>query len=188
VLDIQPHPRVKLERLCRYVSRPPVASERLALSSSGQVRYALKTPYRDGTTHIVLEPRDRMVRLAALVPAPRRHLTRFHGVFALHSQLRAAVTPAHRGVGSAEQADQATEQPATPRHVAMCWAQRLKRVFGIDINTCARCGGKLKVIANIEEPGVMAKILAHLQKTAPDQHQAELPLGARAPPQPTQLI
>jgi hypothetical protein len=53
-VDIAPNEREKLERLCRYVSRPPVASERLALTASGQVRYTLKTPYRDGTTHIVL--------------------------------------------------------------------------------------------------------------------------------------
>ncbi len=57
-LDIQPAQRTKLERLCRYVSRPPLALDRLALTSSGQVRYQLKTPYRDGTTHIVLEPLD----------------------------------------------------------------------------------------------------------------------------------
>src|SRR5277367_2691851 len=110
-VDIASHQREKLERLCRYVSRPPVASERLALTASGQVRYTLKTPYRDGTTHIVLEPLDLMARLAALVPTPRMHLTRYHGVFAPHSQYRAAVTPAHRGRGA-----------ATPRHVAMSWA------------------------------------------------------------------
>jgi hypothetical protein len=186
-LDIQPHQRAKLEWLCRYVSRPPLAVERLAVTSAGQVRYALKTPYRDGTTHIVLEPLDLMARLAALVPPPRMHLTRFHGVFAPHSRLRAAVTPAHRGVGSkAESAD--PDRPATPRHVAMTWAQRLKRVFGIEINTCTRCGGQLKVIASIEEPEVIAKILAHIQKIAPDPQQAELPLGARAPPQQARLI
>jgi Putative transposase len=105
------------------------------------VRYQLKTPYRDGTTHIVLEPLDLMARLAALVPPPRMHLTRFHGVFALHSKLRAAVTPAHRGVGAkGREADQIdSNKSATPRHVAMTWAQRLKRVFGIQINTCAGC-------------------------------------------------
>ena len=88
----------EFERLCRYISRPPVATERLALTPSGQVRYALKTPYRDGTTHLVLEPLDLMARLAALVPPPRMHLTRYHGVFAPHSRLRAAVTPAGRGM------------------------------------------------------------------------------------------
>ena len=55
-IDIQLHQRPKLERLCRYVSRPPVSVDRMALTASGQVRYTLKTPYRDGTTHIVLEP------------------------------------------------------------------------------------------------------------------------------------
>lgn len=106
-----------------------MAVERLALTSSGQVRCALKTPYRDGTTHIVLEPLDLMARLAALVPPPLMHLARFHGVFAPHSKLRAAVTPAHRGVGSGA-GPAAPDKPVTPRRVAMCWAQRLKRVFG----------------------------------------------------------
>lgn len=81
-VSIAPHEREKLERLCRYVSRPPVAIDRLALMASGHVRCTLKTPYRDGTTHILLEPLDLMARLAVLVPPPRMHLTRFHGVFA----------------------------------------------------------------------------------------------------------
>lgn len=96
-LDIQHGQRAKLERLCRYVSRRPVAAERLALTPSGQVRYALKTPYRHGTTHIVLEPLDLMARLAALVPPPRMRLTPYHGVFAPHSSLRAAIAPARFG-------------------------------------------------------------------------------------------
>ncbi len=187
-IDIEPGQRQKLERLCRYVSRPPVAVDRLALTSSGQVRYTLKTPYRDGTTHIVVEPLDLMARLAALVPPPRMHLTRYHGVFAPHSKLRAAVAPAGRGKGGKPQAEEGTEPSSTPRHVAMRWAKRLKRVFGIDIEACARCGGKLKVIASIEEPAVIAKILAHLERTAPQQHQAELPLGARAPPVQSSLL
>ena len=187
-IDIQPGQRQKLERLCRYVSRPPVAVDRMALASSGQVRYTLKTPYRDGTTHIVLEPLDLMARLAALVPPPRMHLTRYHGVFAPHSKLRAAVTPAGRGKGAKPQAEEGTEPSSTPRHVAMSWAKRLKRVFGIDIEACARCGGKLKVIASIEEPAVIAKILAHLERTALEQVQCGLPLGARAPPVQSSLL
>jgi hypothetical protein len=46
------------------------------------MRYTHKTPYRDGTTHLVIESLDFMARLAALVPPPRMHLTRYHGVFA----------------------------------------------------------------------------------------------------------
>jgi hypothetical protein len=153
-----------------------VATERLALTSSGQVRCQLKTPYHDGTTHIVMEPLDLMARLAALVPPPRMHLTRYHGVFAPHSQLRAKVTPVKRGVGAAKSAYQSSQiqQQTTPRHVAMNWARRLKRVFGVEIEGCARCGGKLKIIASIEEPAVIAKILAQLQMVVGEDSRPEL--------------
>jgi len=128
-----------------------------------------------------------MARLAALVPPPRMHLTRFHGVFAPHSRLRAAVTPAHRGMGATQPPPAKPAKPPTPRHVAMSWARRLKRVFGIEIEECARCGGRLKILASIEQPEVIAKILAHLEKTAHD-HQSELPLGARVPPSQSRLL
>jgi hypothetical protein len=45
---------------------------------------------------------------------------------------------------------------------AQTWAQRLKRVFTIDIEKCEKCGGKVRVIASIEDPEVIAKILKHL--------------------------
>ena len=52
------HQRQKLERLCRYISRPAVSEQRLSLTPNGNVRYQLKTPYRDGTTHVIFEPLD----------------------------------------------------------------------------------------------------------------------------------
>jgi len=169
----------KLERLARYVSRPPVSVERLALTAQGQVRYRLKTPYRDGTTHLVLEPLDFIARLAALVPPPRAHLTCFHGVFAPHAALRAAVTPAGRGPGAPSRAG--TAENSTPRHVAMTWARRLQRVFAIEIEHCARSGGRLRVISSIEEPALIARILAYRR----ERGQEDAPvasLGPRAPP------
>jgi hypothetical protein len=135
-----------------------VAIERLDLTAQGQVRYRLKTPYRDGTTHIVLEPLDFIARLAALVPPPRVHLTRFHGVFAAHAALRAAITPGGRGAGASKRAV-APESPA-PKDIRLNWARRLKRVFGIEIEQCVRCGGRLKVIASIEEPEIIERIRA----------------------------
>ena len=70
----------------------------------------------------------------------------------------------------------------------MNWARRLKRVFGIEIEGCAHCGGRLRIIASVEEPEVIAKILSHLERTAPEQYQAEPPLGARAPPVQASLL
>ena len=80
--------RQKLERLCRYISRPAISEKRLSVTPNDNVRYQLKTPYRDGTTHVIFEPPDFISRLAALVPKPRVNLTRFHGGFALNSTPR----------------------------------------------------------------------------------------------------
>ena len=183
-IGVEAEQREKLERLARYVSRPPVAVERLDLTAQGQVRYRLKTPYRDGTTHIVLEPLDFIARLAALVPPPRVHLTRFHGVFAAHAALRAAITPAGRGKGAQRRA--AAPEPPRPKDIRMNWARRLKRVFGIEIEQCVRCGGRLRVIASIEEPELIERILAHRRERG-EEDVLTASLGARAPPQASLL-
>ena len=53
--------RKELERLCRYITRPALANERLSRNGKGQVVLQLKSPYRDGTTHIVMQsPFDSM--------------------------------------------------------------------------------------------------------------------------------
>ena len=114
------------------------------------MRYQLKTPYRDGTTHVIFEPLDFIARPAALVPKPRVNLTRFHCVFAPNSKHRALVTLGKRGKGSrAKTVDETQEQTPAERRASMTWAQRLKRVFNIDVETCRECGGAVKVIACI---------------------------------------
>ena len=82
-----------------YITRPAVSTKRLSLTRNGQLRYELKTPWRNGTTHVLFEPLDFISRLVSLIPKPRVNLTRFHGVFAPNSKYRAQVTPAKRGRG-----------------------------------------------------------------------------------------
>ena len=142
---------------------PPGTGRRCAeLDSNGQVRLRLKTPWSDGTTHLVLSPLQLMQRLAALVPRPRLHLIRFHGVLAPNARLRARVVP----TGSAPaQGDQANEQdsgePNRPGRIG--WARLLKRVFDIDMSHCPNCGqGQLKILAPILERAAIEKILTHL--------------------------
>ena len=69
-------------RRFRYITRPAISEQRLSISPQGRVRYQLKTPWRNGTTHVEWDAVDFIAKLAALVPPPRAHLTRFHGVFA----------------------------------------------------------------------------------------------------------
>ena len=111
------HQKEKRERLCRYISRPAVATPRLSLSSTGKVVYTLKTPYRDGTTQVAFEPVDFIARLAALVPKPRVNLTRYHGVLAPNHRWRRLVTPAKRGKGVMPIASTEVRSP-TERHAA----------------------------------------------------------------------
>jgi Putative transposase len=63
--------RQALEQLCRYITRPALANERVQCNAAGQVVRKLKTPWRDGTTHLVMSPLEFMQRLAALVTHPR---------------------------------------------------------------------------------------------------------------------
>jgi hypothetical protein len=83
-----------------------------------------------------------IARLAALVPKPRLNLTRFHGVLAPNSKYRARVTLARRGKGGQPAATDNVDEPTLAENrAAITWAQRLKRVFGIDVETCPACGG-----------------------------------------------
>ena len=118
--------RAKLERLCRYITRPAVSTERLSLTAYGLIHYRLKTPHRDGTTHVVFEPLDFMARPAARVPTPRVNLTRYHGVFAPNHHLRKQATSARRGP---RHAASAAEPPAN-RHAAMSLKQQIKKLAG----------------------------------------------------------
>jgi hypothetical protein len=165
---VESHERKRLEQLCRYITRPALSDERVQLNDAGQVELRLKTPWRDGTTHLVMSPLEFMQRLAALVPRPRLHLIRFHGVLAPNAKLRSLVVP----LGPPDQGEPATEadsaadcevETAQARPHRIGWAQLLKRVFDIDMHTCPNCGGgELKIIAAILERPVIEKILTHL--------------------------
>ena len=169
--------RKKLEKLCRYIARPAIALERLKLNDNGQVVYSLKKPYSDGTTHIVMTPLELIEKIAAIIPRPRVHLTRFHGILAPNDKHRKFIVPKI----PAPVADASLDKPAEPPPKSrITWARLLKRVFNIDVEVCADCGGKAKVIAAIEDPIIIRKILSHLglPTKAPVIH----PIRSRGPP------
>jgi hypothetical protein len=152
--------RKKLEKICRYIARGAIAQERLSLNERGQVVYKLKRAYDDGTTHLVMEPLELLEKLAALVPRPRVHLTRFHGVLAPHYKHRSLIVPKPKTEIQPVTDPIVADQPKSKAR--MSWARLLKRVFNIDMETCQACGGKVRVIAAIEDPMVIRKILSHL--------------------------
>jgi hypothetical protein len=86
--------RRRLERLCRYVARPPLANDRLEQHPDGRLTLRLKTRWRDGTTHILMERSELIERLVPLIPAPRAHQVRYHGILAPGASQRDWVVPA----------------------------------------------------------------------------------------------
>ena len=109
--------------------------------------------------------------------APQAAPIRFYGVLAPHAKLRAQIVPnAPVTVAWACNYHAKTAPASAPAPARMSWACLLKRVFDIDIEHCPNCGGRLKIIAAIEDPQVIVKILTHLD------------LPTRAPPRSLPLF
>jgi len=90
---IPAHDRMHLERMARYMCRPPIAIERLKVLSDGRLLYRLKKQWRDGTSRIIFQPLELIERLAALIPAPRFNMIRYSGVLAPSSAWRRRIIP-----------------------------------------------------------------------------------------------
>jgi Putative transposase len=134
------------------------------LNAKGQVELRLKTPWRNGTTHHVMSPLEFMQRLAALVPRPRLHLIRFHGVLAPNAKLRSQVVPQpiHDNQLVNPDAANGQEPPEHGRPLRLGWARLLKRVFDLDLKHCQHCGGDLRIIAAILKRDAIEKIFNSL--------------------------
>jgi hypothetical protein len=159
--------RPRLEELVRYCARPPLAHDRLSKCEDGHYLLRLKAPWRDGTTHLKLEPIELMERLAAQIPKPRINLVLYAGVLAPNAKLRPEVV----GYGRPKPLPEPPATETQTRAERESWAALMLATFGLDVLACRRCGGRLKYISTILDPLVARRIPAHLQ------------MPARAPPE-----
>jgi hypothetical protein len=156
--------RIGLEKMCAYISRPPLSSERLSRRANGDLLLRLKQPFADGSTYILFEPMELVEKLAALVPPRWANLARYHGCFAPRSKVRREIVP---------------DTSDKSRIAYSKWSEILKRSFGIDIFQCSFCGGKTRVTAAILEGDSVKAILKSLGLPT----EAPEPYPARASPQ-----
>jgi len=159
--------RERLEQLCKYVLRPPLADRRLRLLDDGRVALELKTLWRDGIEWLTFEADTFLERLCSLVPKPHEHTILYRGVLGAHSKRRAKVVP--------REDDRSRPKNAT-------WCALMKHGLGIDVLACP-CGHRIKLVAVIFERKSLARMLAHhglsarIIATRPAPPQTDLDFG-----------
>jgi len=178
-----------LEKLCRYILRPPIANSRLTWMGNDKVALTLKRPWSDGTTQLVFTPLEFVQRLIPLIPMPGTNRLRFHGAFAPNSPYRSRVVPrpcsdeapsrdhVQTDVGEAgasnkggHKADEhqstspsahsdCRHQSPASKSKSLGWAKCMARVFDLDVLTCPKCKGDMQIISFITDTPVIKKIL-----------------------------
>jgi hypothetical protein len=186
--------RDAVEKIAKYLLRPAFAQERLSLLPDGRVAYDLRRPRWDGGTRVIMTPIEFLSKLAALVPAPRSHLLRYHGAlgpnFKRRSEIVPPAPPGERVRESAGDApgcrhpegsdeDVPKDGGCPRRRRATDWATLLRRSIGVDVLDCPRCHGRMRVLAFITHRPVIRKILFAMGLSS------EIPVRAppRDPPQ-----
>ena len=116
-----------------------------------------------------MEPHDLIDRLVPLIPPPRAHQVRYHGILAPGASLRSRVVPPSQNEALSSPAsrqrkpesaeESRTGDPPGSRARRLRWAELLQRVFAIDTLRCPRCGATLRLLAAIEDRAVARAIL-----------------------------
>ncbi len=161
------------QNLFKYVLRPPIAQEHVTMTDDGLVAVQLKKPFRDGTVSVEMDPLSLVSRLAASVHSPKFHTVRYGGILAPHSKWRPLVVPppppeavtAPAGAPtwhSLPPDENAPPRPPTHRCGYIPWHVLMRRGLNLDVEVCPRCGGKMRLVALVQEPENIARYLRHL--------------------------
>ena len=146
--------RDQLERLVRYMVRPPLALDRLTESTGGQLLYQFRRPWRDGSTALLLDPLELLERLAALVPPPRRPLLAYHGLLAPRSRWRSAIVPPPRGRRRAAAPARARDAGPGRGSSTAC--------SGLRCWCVTAAAGPRRILGAVTEPHAVRRLLAAL--------------------------
>ena len=171
-----------VERLARYIMRPPISLERMAWDGVREVRYRRKRGHESSGLNEreveAFDPQEFLARVIMHIPEPRRHLVRYYGWYSNVSRGKRRKAEAENGeVGGADAgpvSSAARAETRDARALRRSWAQLIKRIYEVDPLVCPTCGGEMKVISFITEHDVVDAILRHLERKKAQ--------GARAPP------
>ena len=172
---VEPEDGAAVERLARYIMRPPISLERIRWEGEGEVRYQRKSghdggPGPDRDPVEAFDPAELLARVIMHVPEPRRHLVRYYGAYSNVSrgkrrrQDEATAGAALRDGEHASSARPDRDRSPDARALRRSWAQLIKRVYEADPLVCPTCQGEMRIIAFITDHDVVDAILRHLAK------------------------
>ena len=169
---VEPEDRPAVERLARYVMRPPISLERMSWDGAGEVRYRRKRGHESaklGEREVeAFDPGEFLARVIMHIPEPRRHLVRYYGWYSNVSRGRRRKAEAENGNSGGRDAPVPSRaekaESRDTRAMRRSWAQLIKRIYEIDPLVCPSCGTEMKVISFITEHDVIDAILRHLER------------------------
>ncbi len=164
------------ERLARYVVKPAVALDRLSYTPE-TCRVTVHSSKRGEQRE--LTALDFMADLAVHVPDHGEHTVLYYGRASnrARGERKKAVAQSPPPEGELPAVSPAPAPPRGRKAFRLAWAALLKRVWHIDALRCHVCDGAMRILAAIENPKTVVRILQHLglstQPRAPDLHRCE---------------
>ncbi len=170
---VEPEDGPAVERLARYIMRPPISLERIRWGGDGELFYQPKgghdgRAWQPGDVAETFDPAEFLARVIMHIPEPRRHLVRYYGAYSNVSRGKrrrqdvATIGAAPRDGEQAPSARAVRDRSPDARALRRSWAQLIKRVFEVDPLVCPKCQGEMRIIAFIIDHNVVDAILRHL--------------------------
>jgi len=159
--------RKGLRQLIEYQTRGPISEERLRVVKTGEIELKLKTRWKDGTTHIKMDPLSFIRRLSQIIPPTYLNMVRYFGFLAPASPSRRSLI-----LNQTKKIKVKKDPTAITLVEDMEWAKLLAKVFKLDVAHCPRCSSKLRIVATIHREDEITRYLKHtgqMQTGPPEQ-------------------
>ncbi len=172
---IWPNDQNAMEKLARYVIRAAFSQERMTYITAGRTTDGIaKVIYqsKDKKTSKTFHALDWLAQLTTHIPDKREQTVRYYGYYSNKSRgLR-------KKAGKDDNVPAISNADGSPREFRKNWARMIQKIYEIDPLICPKCQGEMRIIAFIEFPHIIERILKHLnlwetRNHDPPQIQAE---------------
>ena len=161
-----------LERMARYLTRPPIAVGTVKLTPEGSVLISAPPDPHTGDREKILDPIDFIHAVTSQIPDRGQHCVRYLGAYANASAASTSRQPLPTASRSSD--DDGHDFTSSRRR---SWARLLRRILEVDRLLCPQYGVELRIVAVITDPVVVDRILDHRERGYGHD-----PFGPRSPP------